>query len=54
MKELKRVFTTSKGNTIELIGGEKIENEWRYFIKVNGEHQKETYSEEQLIKMMAL
>ena len=55
MKEnkLSRTFTTEKGNYVELTGCERINNEYRYSIKVNGKHIHETFTEETLIKMMS-
>jgi hypothetical protein len=53
-KKLTRTFTTDKGNYIELTGCEKINNEYRYSIKVNGKHIQETFTEETLIKMIKL
>ena len=50
--ELKKKFTTSKGNLVELVGAEKHGKQWKYMVKVNGEHVKDTYTEAQLIQMM--
>ena len=50
--ELKKRFTTAKGNLVELVGAEKHGREWRYMVKVNGKHQKKTYTERELIQMI--
>lgn len=47
-----RTFTTARGNLIELIGCERGEDGvWQYIIKVNGQHVREMYTEEQLNQM---
>jgi len=46
---LKLKFTSIKGNIIEVIGVEKVDENYKYMIKVNGKHQEEYYSESQIL-----